>query len=101
MSSTSEVTGRTGAIIDTGGLGRFIPEPKSRLAPSFSGILNGVRSLMGSAASSALGINPDYQDLLNKQIEVQTQMQLVTLESNLEKSRHETQMAAVRNVRVG
>ena len=47
------------------------------------------------------GIDPMYIDLINKQIEAQQQMQLVSFVSNIEKSRHETQMAAIRNVRVG
>jgi hypothetical protein len=51
--------------------------------------------------SAVTGVEPIYQDLLDKQIEIQLQMQLVTLESNIEKSRHETQMAAIRNIRAG
>jgi hypothetical protein len=47
------------------------------------------------------GVQGEYAELLNKQIEMQQQMQLVSMFSNIEKSRHETQMAAVRNIRGG
>ena len=77
---------------------RFIPEPQSRVANLFSGVM---RAVAGTVVPGASGINPEYQDLISKQIEVQEQMQLVSLVSNVEKSKHETQMAAVRNLRAG
>lgn len=79
-------------------LERFQPEPKNRLGLDFSAVLNGV---VGAAASTFSGVDPGYVALINKQIETQQQMQLVSMESNIEKSKHETQMAAIRNVRVG
>lgn len=80
---------------------RFMPEPESRIGSAFRSVLQGVGSALNSGAALAGGIEPGYQDLINKQIEVQQQMQLVTFYSNIEKSKHETQMAAVRNLRVG
>lgn len=85
-----------GARLLTDGLAQFIPEPQSSAA-IWKRALQGVASTLSGAA----GLSPEYQDLLQQQIEIQQQMQLVTLESNLEKSRHETQMAAIRNMRVG
>ncbi len=82
-----------------GNLDRFSPEPKSTLSTAFQKVLGGVSSFLGSGATSALGINADYQSLINKQLEVQQQMQLVSLHSNIEKSKHESRMAAIRNVR--
>lgn len=79
-------------------MSRFIPEPKNRLG--FSTFLRGIENAASSAAGFA-GISPEYASLLDKQIEVQLQMQLVSMYSNIEKSKHETQMAAVRNIRVG
>jgi hypothetical protein len=43
----------------------------------------------------------DFQQLISTQIQVQRDMQLYTMISNLERSRHETEMAPVRNMRVG
>jgi hypothetical protein len=43
----------------------------------------------------------DFQSLLNAQMEVQRVMAMVSMESNISKSRHETEMAPIRNLRVG
>lgn len=88
-----------GTIVDSNGLGRFIPEPKTSASVSFRTVLSGAAALIKGGVGAATGVEPLYQSLLDKQIEMQLQMQLVTLESNIEKSRHETQMAAIRNVR--
>jgi len=101
MASIGDVSTKLGAYIETGALGRFIPEPRSRAGQIFRSVLNGVSSMFGRAAGGIAGIDPGYQELLNRQIEAQQQMQLVSLESNIEKSKHETQMAAIRNIRVG
>lgn len=89
-----------GAQIVSQGLGRFIPEPKNGVAAPFKSVLSSVaNSLSGSTVFP--GVDSQYAELLNKQIEMQQQMQLVSMFSNIEKSRHETQMAAVRNIRTG
>ncbi len=83
-------------------LERFMPEPKNSLGLTFQGALKGALSVATDAGSGVFsGIDGGYVALLNAQIETQKQMQLVSMESNIEKSRHETQMAAIRNVRVG
>lgn len=43
----------------------------------------------------------DLQSLLNQQIAVQTEMQKFTCATNIEHSKHETRMSAIRNMRVG
>lgn len=84
------------------GIVRMPPEPRSRLKLDFGSILSSVGSMVGSAASSTLGgIRPELMDLINKQVEMQEEMQMVSLTSNVEKSRHESQMAAIRNIRAG
>lgn len=97
----AKIDSLVGAQIDTGGLGKFIPEPKSRVGFDFGALVRGAGSVIGQATSAVTGMDPIYSDLLQKQIEVQQQMQIVSMESNIEKSKHETQMAAIRNVRVG
>ena len=83
-------------------LERYLPEPKSRLGLDFKSVLSSVAGVVQTASGANLtGIDPGYVDLINKQIETQQQMQLVSMESNIEKSKHETQMAAIRNIRVG
>jgi len=83
------------------GLQRFLPEPRSSAALNFASVLAGAGALLGNTTAGFTGIQAPYLELLMKQIEMQSQMQLVSLYSNIEKSRHETQMAAVRNIRVG
>jgi hypothetical protein len=83
------------------GLGRFIPEPRTSAAVSFKNFTANVGAAMSQAAGVATGIMPEYMALINAQLEAQRQMQLVSLYSKIEKSKHETQMAAVRNIRAG
>ena len=78
----------------------FIPKPRSTLS-NIGRVLKGVGETISKGASTIIGLDPSYQALLEKQIEVQQQMQQVSMYSNIEKSKHETQMAAIRNVRVG
>ena len=85
--------------IPTTSLQRFLPEPKNRLGRAFASVLKSVGS--GFVGGQSFGaIDPAYQDLINQQIQIQQQMQLVSLHSNIERSKHETQMAALRNLRV-
>lgn len=97
----SKINPMVGPRIDTAGLGKFIPEPRSRLALDFGALMRGIGAIAGRAVSGLGGIDPGYMELINKQIETQQQLQLVSMESNIEKSKHETQMAAIRNIRVG
>lgn len=99
MSSIGDITGSLGAGANL--LNQFIPEPRSRSGVSFGGVLKSVGSAIGSMAPGLDGINPVFVELINKQIQTQYEMQIVSFESNIEKSKHETQMAAVRNIRVG
>lgn len=89
---------------------RIPPEPRSRSKFNFSSLLSSAvsvaaRSFTGGAFGGSVGggggIDPQYMDLINKQIEMQEQMQLVSMTSNIEKSQHESKMAAIRNVRAG
>jgi hypothetical protein len=89
-----------GAQIISQGLGRFIPEPRNGVAAPFKSMLSSVATSVAGGTVFP-GVEAGYTDLLNQQMEMQQQMQLVSLYSNIEKSRHETQMAAVRNIRAG
>ncbi|MDZ4786367.1 MAG: hypothetical protein SGJ02_09865 [bacterium] len=84
------------------GLMRFIPEPKSSIASTFGTVMRSVAgAVSGESGRSVVSLEPSYQSLLEKQIQLQEQMQIVTMESNIEKTKHESKMAAVRNFRAG
>ena len=93
--------GDTGLHLATSDFARFIPEPKSSPSVSFGGVVQTLAAAATQIVPGATGISGEYLDMINRQIEVQQQMQLVSLVSNIEKSKHETQMAAIRNVRAG
>jgi len=99
MSDVGDVVGTIGRLAGPV-LTSFAPEPRSRNGIGFGGIL---RNLSGDSYGGGIGgsIDPVYSDLIAQQIQAQQQMQLVSFISNIEKSKHETQMAAIRNVRVG
>lgn len=82
---------------------RMPPEPRSKLRLNFQSIVSGMSNLVGNGARAAISgtIDPMYSSLMSEQIAMQQQMQLVSLHSNIEKSRHEAKMAAIRNVRAG
>ena len=101
MVSIRQVLDPITTITSSGSLTRFSPEPKSSLPFSFSSILSGVGSLLSKAGGAFPGLGSNYSDLIQLQMHVQEQMMLMSTYSNIEKSKHETQMAAVRNIRVG
>ena len=106
MSDVSGITNNILSNINSMELKRFKPEPQSRLLSGFNSIVQGISKAAKSAMSYVSNVDPiaseaNYSDLLNKQIEMQEQMQVVSMASNIEKSKHETQMAAIRNIRVG
>ena len=86
---------------------RFIPTPeKSGVFNSILGVARSALSLVPGASRSIgftdpSGISPDFQSLIELQLQAQKEMMLVSMVSNVEKSKHETQMAPVRNIRVG
>lgn len=53
-----------------------------------------------TSRTSTVGIDPDYRDLIEKQMQFQQQMQRVSMETNVSRTEHETRMSVVRNVRV-
>ena len=91
--------GEPGAYLLSRGLGRFIPEPRNTLS-TFGTMLRSVGGVLSTRGRGFPGIEPEYQTLLEKQIEVQQQMQVLSMQSNIEKSKHETQMTAIRNIRI-
>lgn len=102
MSSSTSIPGTLSVpLLPPSELGRMAPEPQSRLGFSFGNVLKSAASNLIGVGTEALGVNSDSAALLQMQIEAQREMQNVSMLSNVEKSKHETQMAAIRNIRVG
>lgn len=74
---------------------RFLPEPVA------SGVSFASSMLPSSSASQTVDISPNYQALIEKQIQIQLEQQQVSFTSNIERSQHESRMAAVRNLKLG
>ena len=100
MEGVTQIPQLDGLKLASSALVRFAPQPKSFGNIDFQALLATLGSVTGAVTGEG-GLSSEYQTLLQEQLEVQRQMFLMSLYSNLEKSRHETQMAAVRNVRVG
>ncbi len=72
---------------------RFLPEPAA------SGV-SFASSLLPGDSSQTVDISANYQALIEKQIQVQLEQQQVSFTSNIERSQHESRMAAVRNLKL-
>jgi len=73
---------------------RFLPEPVA------SGV-SFASSMLPGGSSQTVDISANYQALIEKQIQVQLEQQQVSFTSNIERSQHESRMAAVRNLKLG
>ena len=100
MSSSIPASGSL-PFVPPAGLGLIAPEPRSRLSNSFGNVLKATASSLVDSGAEILGVGSEYSGLLQMQIEAQRELQMVSMISNVEKSKHETQMAAIRNIRVG
>lgn len=106
MSSNTSIKplsgGGYGLALNDSDLLRALPEPRNSLASWGNSLLSTGASLASSLVpgGDVLGMN-NLTDLLNMQIQIQRQMQVISMASNIEKSRHETEMAPIRNMRVG
>ena len=72
---------------------RYLPEPVA------DGV-DFVQSLMRAGDLETGAISGETRELIEKQIQLQQEMLQVTLLSNIERTRHETNMAPARNVRL-
>jgi hypothetical protein len=84
------------------GLDRFGPEPASSTGEVFRSVVGTLSLVAGRfLGSNGAGISENPWDLIQQQLEIQKEMMVVSMYSNIKKSEHETQMAPVRNIRVG
>ena len=91
-----------GSVVSS--LGRFIPKPRTSGA-SFTTTIQDIGTSLVNVGAAATGLggelDPLYQGLIQMQLDAQKQMLLMSTVSNIEKTKHETQMVAARNIRVG
>ncbi len=94
------LSGGLGSI--TSAAAKYLPEPATSGVGAFKDVMNVVGDVGSSVISGLSGaIGGDFAGLIQAQMEAQTEMQTVSMVSNIEKSKHESRMAAVRNIRVG
>ncbi len=87
-------------------LRRYLPRPQSSGLKSFGEVLKAAGSIgtrvLNTTAGGAFGgaIGGDFMSLIDQQMKMQTEMQQVTMLSNIERSQHESKMAPIRNIRL-
>jgi hypothetical protein len=82
---------------------RYPPEPRSSTGNWAQVAGSTLGSVAGTAASAGLGLGlgTDLTGLLNQQIQIQQEMQVISMQSNISRSQHEMEMAPIRNMRIG
>ena len=84
----------------------YLPEPSTSGVGVFKDIWQTVlgigSSVLGTAISGSVGqsINGSSSDLIATQVEMQKEMQVTSMVSNIEKSKHESKMSAIRNIKI-
>jgi hypothetical protein len=95
--------GGLGVGVASSNVWRAVPEPRSSLASWGRSLLQAgmttAETLVGGAGN-VLDVG-SLTTLLQQQIQVQREMQVISMQSNIAKSQHEAEMAPVRNMRVG
>ncbi|MCB0317391.1 MAG: hypothetical protein KDD56_01445 [Bdellovibrionales bacterium] len=77
----------------------IVPEPESSISNTFGDVLRSAASV-ASTATGIGGVGAEIYTLLDQQIEVQREMQTITMLSNIERSKHEMKMGPIRNMRI-
>ena len=77
----------------------IMPEPKSSISNTFGSVLRSAASV-ASTATGLGGVGSEIYTLLDQQVEIQREMQTITMLSNIERSKHEMKMGPIRNMRI-
>lgn len=94
----NEVTRTLNAVANVSArAARYLPEPAATGVGLFRDVMKAVGDEVGGVEASPTG---DFADLIGLQLEAQAEMQTTTMVSNIEKSKHESKMSAIRNIRV-
>ena len=85
----------------TQGIAQYLPEPATQGVNIFNDLMSAVSNIAGGEVGGVPSmLGGDFLDLLKLQIQTQIELQSVSMVSNVEKSKHESKMAAIRNIRV-
>lgn len=76
----------------------------NNLLADIGNIIRKAGGLIGGALPESIGgvsteMFGDFKELMELQLQVQMEMQTISMVSNIEKSKHESKMAAIRNIR--
>lgn len=91
VSSVAGMLGSKQGSVGQGGFGAFLGDAALTAGEIASGGL--------SALGGGLGLSTDLFGLLEMQRQLQMEMETVSMISNIDKSKHESKMAAIRNIR--
>ncbi|MFN8389853.1 MAG: hypothetical protein U0136_06155 [Bdellovibrionota bacterium] len=78
----------------------YLPEPSSTGLGVFRDVMDIARAAAGEVGGVSLDATGSFAELIQAQIQAQMEMQTTSLISNLERSKHESKMAAIRNIRL-
>ena len=79
----------------------YMPEPSSTGVGVFADVVGAVSNIAGEVGGVSLNATGSFADLIQAQIQAQMEMQTTSMVSNIERSKHETKMTPVRNIRLG
>ncbi|MCC6220888.1 MAG: hypothetical protein IT291_06585 [Deltaproteobacteria bacterium] len=81
---------------------RYLPQPASAGVGLFKDVMTSAKQFASDFIGGVENVpTGDFAELIELQIEAQMEMQTTTMVSNIERSKHESKMAAIRNIRVG
>ena len=89
------------ASSQTGNLSAYYPEPSSTGMGVFQDVLSVVKTAAQGIGGVPLEATGGFAELIQAQIQAQIEMQTTSMVSNIERSKHESKMAAIRNIRMG
>ena len=102
MSGAVSIAGNVAGGLASNVAGPFAGAAARDLVKSAGSVLTGsAGGALGGGYGNAADAMESLQGLLDQQIAVQAEMQAFTMQTNIEHSKHETKMAAIRNMRVG
>lgn len=79
---------------------QYLPEPAINGVGMLKDTLKIASNITGSVNPIDFGGLGEFKDLIQMQLDAQKEMQQTSMLSNIEKSKHETSMAPIRNIRV-
>lgn len=78
----------------------YNPEPSSSGYGAVNDFVSTITSAAGELGGVPLSATGSFAALLQAQIQAQMEMQTTSMISNLERSKHESKMSAIRNMRM-